>query len=150
MRRNIFSKKINLKFLHRAFLTHALFFACISPLGTYAMENHGAAQDDEIEETLSRQKMHSCYRPMAGGPPSDPLAPEPNAFLSAFFSPKEAEIRAVYEKTDEEKGLYARQLLEEMKKAAGEVYKDTPQKIEEVLVKMKDFLRLSLEIEDIK
>ena len=78
------------------------------------------------------------------------IAPEPDAFLSSFFASKQEEIMAVYEKTSEEKGRYAAQLLEEVKKMAEEVYKDTPEKIEEVLVKIKVFLRLSLEIEDIK
>ncbi|HQS83441.1 MAG: hypothetical protein B7Y25_07020 [Alphaproteobacteria bacterium 16-39-46] len=57
MRRKIFSKNINLKFLHRAFLTHALFFACLSPFETHAMEDRGACQDDETQEIFSSQQV---------------------------------------------------------------------------------------------
>ena len=70
-------------------------------------------------------------------------------FLSAFFAPKQDEITAIMEKSPAEIRRYGRKLFKEIKTAAEDVYRGTPEKVNEVLGKTMDFLRLSLEIQDV-
>ncbi|MBS0185546.1 MAG: hypothetical protein JSS34_04300 [Proteobacteria bacterium] len=77
------------------------------------------------------------------------LAPEPATFLSAFFAPKQEEIIAVMEQTPREKRRYGQALFKEVQKLTERLYKEDPEKRNEVLASTRDFLRLSFEmIED--